>query len=100
MNGDKNCDCAGFFNTLNVALILFFFVTAPVVAFIVMIEWAVLAAWAARPARPQPAPLLTPEQKAEREAVRLRQDAEQQRRQMEVWARAIEAEDRLRLYAP
>jgi hypothetical protein len=94
---DKNCDYSGFFNAL---CILGFFFINPALGVVGVILWTVGAAIAARPDRPHQAPLLTPEQKAEREAARLRQDAEQHRRRVEVWARAVEAEDKLKLYAP
>ena len=66
MNDDKNCDCASFFNALNAAIIVVSFVIHPILSVIILIEWTVVAAWAARPYRAaQPWALLSPPQRLE-----------------------------------
>jgi hypothetical protein len=78
VNDDRNCDCSAFFNALNGALMLFALIVHPVLSIIVMIEWAVVAAWLDRP-RQGPAPALGAAQlarEAELAAARDARDAE------------------------
>jgi hypothetical protein len=97
MNDDKNCDCASFFSALNVLIVVGAFFFSPFVATFCVILWAISAWMLARPA----AKPLTPDEKAGHDEELLAADRARHQLWVEnqkTWARAIEAEEKLRQY--